>query len=279
MPLNADALRAHRFGRRAQSYVARDAILYALGVGLGQDPLDQADLDFLIETRGKVLPTFAATLASPGMWIRDPAFGVDFARLVHAEQSMRFDRPLPPEASVMAEPRVAGLYDRGVGKGAVLIVERDIADTETGERYATARQTLLLRGDGGFGGAAPPPGDAGGAPERKADCTLKVEVSPRAALIYRLAGDWNPLHCDPEFAARAGFPRPILHGLATYGMAGRAAMRAFDADIAALSCRFAGVVYPGDALRFAFWRDGDEVRFVATCAERMVLDRGFATLR
>jgi acyl dehydratase len=278
MPINAQALIDHRFEPINQSYTARDTILYALGLGLGSDPLDDDDLDYLLEPRGKVLPSFAATLGSPGMWIRDPRFGVDFERLVHAEQWMTFASALPAEGHVAATPRIAGLFDRGEGRGAVLVVERDILDAKKGGHIATARQTLLLRGDGGFGGEPPPTPIAEGGGDT-VDCEVNVQVSRRAALIYQLSGDWNPLHSDPVFAARAGFARPILHGLASYGIAGRAAMRAFGADLAVLSCRFAGVVYPGDLLRFRFRRRGDSVSFVAGVDERIVLDRGLATLR
>ena len=277
MVLAPKALLGHRFERLEQSYTADQAILYALGVGLGVDPLDESDLDYLIESRCKTLPTFAATLASPGMWIRDPAFGVDFARLVHAEQAMDFHCPLPPAAKVNATPRVAGLYDRGQGRGAVLVVEREIADADSEVVYATARQTLLLRGDGGFGGPRPPV-DVQPRAEGPADHMLAVQTSPRAALVYRLSGDRNPLHYDPAFAAQAGMDRPILHGLATYGMAGRALIRVFEADLLSLRCRFAGIVYPGDHISFRFWKTGGEVRFDASVNDRTVLDRGVARL-
>ena len=277
MALNPDALRDHRFERLEHSYTPDQTILYALGVGLGSDPLAARDLDYLIETRRKVLPTFAATLASPGMWITDSAFGVDFARLVHVEQAMDFHLPLPPSANVCSTPRIAGLFDRGADRGAVLVVERVIADVASKVVYATVRQTLLLRGDGGFGGP-PPPIDSLTEPEGPADHEGEVRVSSRAALIYRLSGDRNPLHYDSDFAARAGMKRPILHGLATYGMVGCALIQSFEADLLSLSCRFAGVVYPGDAICFRFWQFADEVRFNARVRDRMVLDRGVARL-
>jgi acyl dehydratase len=279
MPLDAAAILSHRFDPIEQGYSGREAILYALGVGLGSDPLDESDLDYLLEDRAKVLPTFAATLASPGMWIRDRAFGVDFAKLVHAEQAMTFESPLPPAARVVATPRVTGLFDRGQGRGAVLVVERDIADATSGALFARVTQTLLLRGDGGFGGD-PPPRSSDAAPGDPPDSEQTLRVSPRAALIYRLSGDLNPLHGDPAFAARAGFQRPILHGLATYGMAARALERQSGGELASLSCRFAGVVYPGDEIRLKTWRATDrEVRFAASVGDRPVLDRGVARLK
>lgn len=270
-------LLGHRFSELGQRYEPRDAILYALGIGLGSDPLDEADLDHLLETRLKVLPTFAVTLASPGMWIRDPQFGIDFGRLVHSEQDAIFHNDLAPAGDVHATPRVALLADRGAGKGAVVVIERHVQDADD-RKLATVRQTLLLRGDGGFGGDAPPPPTQHAIPDREPDYRLAIPVSPRAALIYRLSGDWNPLHADPVAAQAAGFNRPILHGLATYGMAGHAIMKATGRPLRRLACRFAGVVLPGDTLNLALWADGDDVLFEAHVADRRVLDRGLAEL-
>lgn len=279
MAIQAHTLLHHRFDPITQTYASRDAILYALGIGLGADPMDEGDLDYLLETRGQVLAPFAVTLASPGMWIRDPRFGVDFTRLVHAEQEALFHRPLPPSGTVTARPRVVGLYDRGAGKGAVLVVEREIADPDSPTApFATIRQTLLLRGDGGFGGSPPPAVAVTAPPDRRADHRLAVPVSPRAALIYRLVADLNPLHADPAFARKAGFERPILHGLASYGMAGRAVMRATGRGLASLSCRFSGIVVPGDTMTLSLWREGESVHFQAHVGDRLVLDRGFARL-
>lgn len=268
---------AHDFGQPEQCYVARDAILYALGLGLGADPLDQEDLRFLDERALSVMPTFAVTLCSPGMWIRNPALGVDFGKLVHLAQYAEFPAPLPAAANVRGEAEVISLTDRGEGKGAVLVLERRISDAATGTLYCRLHQTLLLRGDGGFGGVAakrldePMPTDA-------PDTTATFATSPRAALIYRLSGDWNPLHLDPQLAAQAGFTRPILHGLASYGVAGAAVSRALGHDAAALSklaCRFSGVVLPGDELSFKVWKqDEASARFCAFVGERKVLDDG-----
>ena len=169
MPIDPDALMNYVFPDIRHDYVERDAILYALGIGLGADPLDQQQLDFLLETRLRVLPTFAVTLASPGMWIRDPALGVDFTNVVHAAQHASFAKPLPPHGSVVGRARIAALADRGAGRGARLLVERSISDAEDGSLYCTLCQELLLRGDGGFGGeAAPKPADRQ-RPDRRAD--------------------------------------------------------------------------------------------------------------
>lgn len=278
MAIDPARLLAHRFPELRQDYDARDAILYALGLGLGSDPLDEADLDYLIETRLKLLPTFAVTLASPGMWIRDPSFGVTFTQLVHVEQDAIFHRPLPLSAEVRATPRVASLHDRGPGKGAILVIEREIAEMSR-EPLATVRQTLLLRGDGGYGGQPPDPVAPAALPSRAPDYQLVIPISRRAALIYRLSGDWNPLHADPASAQAAGFDRPILHGLATYGIAGHAISRATGRALTRLACRFTGIVLPGDELTVAAWIEGDDVRFEAHVGERRVLDRGLAVLQ
>jgi acyl dehydratase len=276
MSFRPDLLLAHDFGETRQHYSARDAILYALGLGLGRDPLDEADLAFLDETRLSVLPSFAVTLCSPGMWIRDPAFGVDFARLVHSTQEARFHALLPIEAKVIGTAQVLAVHDRGEGRGAVVELERRISDAADGRLYCTLRQTLLLRGNGGFGGEAPPrapsdPRDAASA------LTADIALSPRAALIYRLSGDWNPLHIAPGFARKAGFDRPIMHGLGSYGVAGVAVSRALDrnpAEINRLGCRFSGIVMPGDTLSFSIWPDGQGGRFEARVGDRLVLSDG-----
>lgn len=278
MPLQPDRLLDHRFGEISQSYSPRDAILYALGVGLGHDPCDREDLGYLLENNLRILPTFAATLGSPGMWTAAPEFGVDYAKLVHYEQAARFHDTLPPSAAVVARARVVSLADRGVGRGAILVVEREIREATGRAHYCTLQQTLLLRGDGGYGG--PPPAHAPSPiPDRAPDLTARMPTSPRAALIYRLSGDRNPLHADPEFAKRAGFERPILHGLASYAIAAVAVARARGHSpdaVRALQCRFTGVVFPGDVIGFRIWDDGARSIFQAFVGDRKVLDQGVA---
>lgn len=276
------AILTHDFGQPSQSYAGRDAILYALGLGMGEDAIDRAQLRFLDERALSVLPTFAVTLCSPGMWIREPALGVDFGKLVHSAQWAEFPNALPASGTVKGTARVVSLSDRGEGRGAVLVLERTIADEAEGHLFCRLRQTLLLRGDGGFGGE-PAPRDERFAPDREPDAVHRLQTSPRAALIYRLSGDWNPLHLDPDVAAAAGFPRPILHGLASYGMAGIGVSRALEMDpagISVLSCRFSGVVLPGDEIEFRVWRDADgSARFDAMVGERKVLDDGAISWR
>lgn len=276
------AILAYDFGKPAETYTARDAILYALGLGLGADPVDAEDLRFLDERALSILPTFAVTRCTPGMWIRDAALGVDFGKLVHSAQWAEFPQPMPPAATVRGSAQVISLTDRGAGKGAVLVLERQIADAQSGAVYCRLHQTLLLRGDGGFGGQITPREEPVPLPA-EADVVATTATSPRAALIYRLSGDWNPLHLDPAIARSAGFSRPVLHGLASYGIAGHAISRALSHDpaaISALACRFSGIVLPGDAIQFRIWRDGaTAAHFTAYVAERKVLDGGHITWR
>ena len=152
MSFNPKALSEYPFEEIRQSYTQKDAILYALGLGLGADPLNSVELDYLLETRLKVLPTMSVTLATPGMWIKDPALGVTFTKLVHSAQKTIFHTPLKPAANVKAIPKVSALYDRGEGRGAICVVERDIVDCDDDTHFSTIKQTLLLRADGGFGG-------------------------------------------------------------------------------------------------------------------------------
>lgn len=271
------AILEYDFGQPEQAYDQRDAILYALGVGLGTDPLDVADLAFLDERALKVLPTFAATLCSPGMWIREERLGVTFGKLVHLAQWAEFPRPLPPAGRIRGRAEVVSLKDRGEGRGAVLVLERGLMDADSGAVYCRLRQTILLRADGGFGGE-PPQREPSVVPGGDPDAVCAFTTSQRAALIYRLSGDWNPLHLDPSFARAAGFERPILHGLASYGIAGLAVSRALGEDpgsTAMLSCRFSGIVMPGDEIRFRIWRREDaSAVFTAHVGERQVLDAG-----
>jgi acyl dehydratase len=279
MSIRSDLLLAHAFPEARQRYTKRDAILYALGLGLGRVPTDPDDLPYLLEDGLRALPTFAVTLGSPGAWIRAPEFGVNYAKLVHYEQDAKFHTTLPAEAEIVSGTRVASVTDRGEGRGAIVVVERVIRDASGQASYCTLRQTLLLRDDGGFGGE-PPPREATLIPEREADTLATFAVDLRAALLYRLSGDWNPLHADPAAAKAGGFERPILHGLASYGVAAVAVARACGfgpEQVTGLRCRFSGVVFPGDTLTFRIWREADRALFQAFVGERKTLDQGVAT--
>ena len=284
MAIDYDRLMNWRFPPIRQTLTKKDCILYALGVGLGADPLDTAQLRFLYEEGLAALPTMAVVLAYPGFWVKDPATGIDWVRVVHGEQAITLHRPLPVEAELVGTSRVTGIVDKGAGKGAVLYVERQIGDAATGELYATLAMSTFCRSDGGFaksgGGSSGPSWPVHAIPERVPDTICDLPTLPQQALLYRLNGDYNPLHADPAIARAAGFPGPILHGLCTLGIAGHALLRSCcDYDprrMRSLALRFSAPVYPGETLRTEMWRDGDIVAFRTRAVERdvVVLNNG-----
>lgn len=282
MAIDTDKLLAREFPEVEHRYTQRDTMLYALGVGLGTDPMSAEELRFVYERELRALPTMAAVLAGPGFWVREPDTGIDWVRVLHGEQGLVFHRPLPPEGTVRARTRVTGVVDKGAGKGALIYTERQGVDTATGEPLFTVHHTTFARGDGGFGGPTGPAPAPHALPERAPDEHCDLPTLPQAALIYRLSGDYNPLHADPEVAAAAGYPRPILHGLCTLGVAGHALLRTccgYDpARLRALQVRFSAPVYPGETLRTELWRDGSVVSFRALVRERdaVVLNNGRA---
>ncbi len=275
MPIVYDKLLALDIPEVAQTYTEKDAILYALGVGLGQDPTNEGELPFVYEANFKLLPTFAIVLGWPGFWARDLDTGIDWVKLVAGEQGLVLHRPLAPRGTVVGKTRVTEIIDKGAGKGALVYSERILSDRASGEKIATVTQTTFCRGDGGFGG---PPREAPpvhAIPERAPDLTCDLPSRPEAALIYRLSGDPNPLHVDPAVAKAAGFPRPILHGLATFGMASHAIVKSlcgYDPEkLTAIAGRYSAPVFPGETLRTEMWRDGNVVSFRTRVVERDVI--------
>ncbi len=263
-----------------QSYTARDSILYALGVGFGSQPLDPRHIDYLFEERLKASPTYANVLGHPGMWARDAEYGIDWKKLLHAEQRLEMHAPLAPSGRIIGKHFILGVRDMGE-RGAMVHQRKHVIDAASGEKIATVTNTLMLRGDGGCGDWGEVPAELEKLPETVPDSALEVQATEIQPLIYRLSGDLNPLHIDPEVAKVAGFPRPILHGLSTKGMAGYALLRQFcDFDpnrLGSMAVRFSRPVLPGDLIRFEFWGTGPgTVRFRAIVPNRdnlMVLDR------
>jgi acyl dehydratase len=257
-----------------QDYTVRGTILYALGVGAGEGD----ELHFVYEKDIVTLPSMAVTLAYPGFWYRDLRPGLDFVRTLHASERIELDGPLPAAARVAARPRIVALHDKGAGRGSLVVSRREIIDVETGRRLATVQQTAFCRGDGGLGGPLVPAPPPHALPARPPDIRMRLGTSPRAAMIYRLSGDYNPLHVDPAFAREAGFPRPILHGLSTYGYLCRTLLKARgpDAFMRVMDCRFSAPVYPGETLEAEIWFDGDVASFRAHVADRKVIDNGYA---
>lgn len=284
MAIDYDKLLNWKFEDIAQTYTKRDTILYALGLGLGDPATDPDELAFVYEKDLRVLPTMAGILGYRGFWLENPETGVDWKRALGGNVEIRVARPLPPEGSVCSSQRVAKLLDKGQEKGALLFNERDIRLSDTGELLAVVAWTNFLRGDGGFGGPNEPSPRPHPIPERAADFTVSRRTLEQAAIIYRLSGDYNPLHIDPGIAAAAGFGRPVLHGQCTLGIAVHAVVKCC-ADmrperIASLGVRFTSPVFPGEAIRTEIWRDGAIVSFRAFAAERdvMILDHGRAEL-
>jgi acyl dehydratase len=284
MAIEYNRLMAHEFADKVRRYSWRDTVLYALGVGLGSNPLDLDELKYVYENGLEALPTMAVVLGHPGFWVSDPDTGIDFRKVVHGEQSLIIHAPLPPEGVLIARNSVDEIIDKGEGRGAILRVRRDLIDQQTGVLQSTQVMSMFCRGDGGFGGPATgKPQPEGIIPDRAPDISVTRAIPEQAALIYRLSADLNPLHADPRVAQAAGFPRPILHGLATLGVAGYAVLAGAGhraaSSLHALSCRFSAPVFPGETLRTDMWVDRQEILFRCTVVERdkIVLDRGRAS--
>ena len=284
MPIDYDKLMNWPFPELEHSYTERDTMLYALGVGCGHDPLDPDDLRHVYEDGLQALPTMAVVLGYPGFWLKDPETGVDWRKVLHGEQGLVLHRPLPPSGTVVGRSRVTEIVDKGEGKGALLFSERDVVDKATGDLLCTVTSTTFMRGEGGFGGPAGPAPAPHPMPNGDPELVLDLPTLPQAALIYRLSGDTNPLHADPKVARAVGFDRPILHGLATYGVAGRAVLRACCGDDPArlkrLDVRFSAPVYPGETIRTEMWVDGGTVSFRCRAVERdtVILNNGLAVI-
>lgn len=279
--MNRDRLLARVFPEVEAPYSIRDTMLYALGVGAAQDPLDTNDLRFVFEKNLQALPSMSCVLAHPGAWLMEPELEVKWVKLLHAEQSFELVRPLPPQGTVVGSYRITGIVDKGPESGALLYLEKSLKLPD-GTPVGTVGSTYFLRGDGGGGHWGERGTDPQPVPDREPDGVIDTRTLPIAALIYRLSGDYNPLHADPEIARKAGFEKPILHGLCTYGVACQSLVRALCAHDAtrlrAMNARFTRPVYPGETLRTQWWStDASGVfRFRCLSVERgeVVLDRG-----
>jgi acyl dehydratase len=245
-------------------------MLYALGLGCGDD---EGDLKFVYEKNLQALPTMAVMMGGAAGVILEKG-GIDYTMIVHGEQRLTIHRPLPPTGRMISTARCLGVVDKGPEKGALVNVASTASDPE-GTLYATATMTLFCRGDGGFGGPTEGELPLAPVPDRAPDFEIAMPTLRQQAAIYRLSGDRNALHIDPDMATRVGFPRPILHGLCTYGIACRAIMRGCcgndPAKIAGLDARFSSPVFPGETVTTRIWRDGtDAVSFECVVAERGV---------
>ncbi|MBU6297702.1 MAG: MaoC family dehydratase N-terminal domain-containing protein [Alphaproteobacteria bacterium] len=278
MPINYDEIMQLKSVGDTFRYTDREAILYALGVGFMRDPMNAQELKYVYENDLQTVPTFAtvigwgqATLARSG---------INYLMVVHGEQRLTMHKPLPFEAEVIADERVAGAVDKGEGKGALILMEKVIREKKTGDKLCTLGATIFARGDGGFSGpkeGAPVPHAV---PERAPDLEVACDTRPDQAFLYALSGDRNPLHRDPNIAKMAGYPRPILHGLCTYGTACRAVIASvcnYDAKkITNFDARFSAPVFPGETIVTEIWVDGSVVSFRCKLKERdaVVLNNG-----
>lgn len=271
MPIDYDLLMSLKSEGDEFTYTDRETMLYALGVGMGRDPMDEAELKYVYETPDmRTVPTMA-TVISWGQRTLAKA-DLNWLMIVHGEQRLELHKPLPAAATIVANGRVTGAVDKGADKGALVISETEIFDKVTGDHLCTLGSTIFARGDGGFGGpsdGAPPVHQV---PTRAPDMSCELETRADQALLYRLSGDRNPLHADPAFAKAAGFPRPILHGLCTYGTACRAVLKtACEYDhtkIKGFDVRFSAPVFPGETIITDMWKDGNVLSFQCRLKER-----------
>jgi acyl dehydratase len=266
-------------GRKLEASTAewteKDVMLYALGVG-------ETSLPFCYERDLKVLPTFAVIPAFPAMFSLGGAMQVNPMMVLHGEQRIELGRPIPTRAKVVSQPTVVALYDKV--KGAVVVVEVESRD-DKGNLLFKNTFTSFARGEGGFGGDRGPTGPRNEPPARKPDAIVEMPTVPQQALLYRLSGDMNPLHADPDMAALGGYAKPILHGLCTFGHVGRAILHTFCGSdptrLADFEVRFSGVVYPGETIVSEMWQQGPgRVVVQAKTKERgeLVLSNAAATI-
>ena len=276
MAIDPDRLLNFQFPAVEQTYGTRDVILYALGLGYGSHPLDRRELAFVYEKTLQVLPTFPLALGFTSL--RHFDLGINYSKVVHSAQQLHLHAPIPTEDTVVCETCISDVWDLGEARGAILRVRRRITSRRTGALIATTDMDALCRADGGFGGV-PAPQRTRPSADAEPDLQVLVPTLPQQALLYRLCGDWNVLHADPAVASAAGFNAPILHGLATFGIAVNRLMGAISGGAGSLrsvSGRFTAPFYPGETLLVKSWRTDHGCRFQAVAQERavVVVDNG-----
>lgn len=282
--MNLEMVLDKRFPIVEQTMSPRDCMLYALGIGLGADPMQPEELQFTYEEGLRVFPAMANVICHAGGWVREPGLQIDWVRLLHGEQSFRIHRALEPGKTYLGFYRVSSVVDKGVGKGALLYLEKELREKDQGELVGTVTSTYVLRGDGGCGSTPGEPAPVHDIPARAPDLECSLPTLPQAALIYRLSGDYNPIHADPGLARKAGFEKPILHGLCTLGVATRAILKTCCENRAerlrSVQLRFSAPVYPGETILTEIWQDGATVSFRARVPDRgvVVLNNGRAEI-
>jgi acyl dehydratase len=284
MPLDYEKLKNWKVEPVTHQYTSRDAILYALGIGLGFDPVDENELRFLHEKNLQALPTLATVLGYPWGWIYKVNAGATRLRHVLAEQGITIHKLPPPQGEVISHLGVTHIVDKGKDRGALIFTERKVYEKQSGDLLCTLSNTMFCRGDGGFDGPAGPLRAPQAIPQRAPDAVCALPSLPQAALIYQLCGDRNPLHVDPAVAQAAGFKRPILHGLCTFGMAGHALLKTYcdydSSKLLAMEGRFSAPVFPGETVTTEMWREAETVVFRASVAGRdaVVINNGHAVI-
>jgi acyl dehydratase len=272
MPIDLGVALGARLEPVEFSWSSSDVQLYHLTLGAGSDPMDSRELRYLTDGNPQVLPTFSSVASSFHMTeppkVSFPGIEIELSRVLHASESVSVPAPLPPSGSGRAVTQVTEIWDKG--KAAVIVNETTVSSPD-GTTLWTTKRSIFARGEGGFGGDRGPSTSVA-APDRAPDLEIDIPILPQQALLYRMCGDRNPLHSDPGFASAAGFPRPILHGLCTYGMTCKALVDTLlDGDagrVGSYGARFAGVVFPGETIRVAGWRDGDRYVGVVTAPSR-----------
>ncbi|EHR50486.1 acyl dehydratase [Saccharomonospora marina XMU15] len=272
MPIDPDAAIGADLGETTFSWSSSEVLLYHLALGAGARPTDPRELRYAYEADLRVLPTFATVAANFRTFeppaVAFPGIDIDLAKVVHGTQEVALHRPIPTDGKAVARSRIADVLDKG--KAAVIVQETRV-DDEAGEPLWTARSSIFARGEGGFGGKRGA-SERVELPDREPDAVVDTPTLPQQALLYRLCGDRNPLHADPEFAKAAGFDVPILHGLCTYGIVAKAVTDTMlDADVTRVrswAAKFAGIVLPGETLRTRIWRDGERLLVTATVLDR-----------
>jgi acyl dehydratase len=272
VPIDLDVALGSELDPVEFSWTSSDVQLYHLALGAGHDPMDQRELRYVADNTPQVLPTFSSVAATFHMTeapkVSFPGVEIELSRVLHASEAVRVSAALPPNGSARAVTKITDIWDKG--KAAVIVNETTVTDP-AGTLLWTVKRSIFARGEGGFGGERGPSTSVE-APARAPEFEIDIPVLPQQALLYRLCGDRNPLHSDPKFASAAGFPRPILHGLCTYGMVCKALTDTIlDADasrVVAYGARFAGVVFPGENLKLAVWDDGSRYVGVVTAPER-----------
>jgi acyl dehydratase len=274
----------HQSPLQEWSFSDRDAILYALCTGLGADPINERALPFVYEKHLKALPTLPTALA----WVAEPTFaalGVDPLTALHGEQKIELHRLITIPLKLNVQGCVVEVYDKGKDRGAIVVTRHVLSDAGDGGKVATLTTTCFARAEGGCGGSGAAPPKPHAVPNRLPDQSIDFVTAPDLALQYRLTGDRNPIHAEPEIARHAGFARPLLHGLCSFAISCRAVLELYaDFDpvqIASHQARFASPVYPGETLTLDLWRDGVDVSFEARVRARgvTVLKNGKSVLR